>query len=336
MTLDFEKDILDLEERIAALSKAQPVPAAAPPADGQAPAETQPAPSAPPPPSPELEELKKQLEQVKADVYAKLTPWQTVQVARHPARPLFRDYIAGVFSEFIELHGDRCFGDDKGMIGGFAKIDRHRVMVIGHQKGKTVEENVQVNFGMANPEGYRKALRLMKLAEKYRLPVLSFIDTPGAYPGADAEARGQAEAIAHNLAGMSQLQVPILVVVTGEGGSGGALGIAVGDVVLMLANAVYSVISPEGCASILWRDGAKAPEAAAALKLTAKSLLAFGIIDEIIAEPPGGAQRDHAATLAAVKECLLRHLKRLRGTSPRKLVERRYEKFARMGRIKGR
>jgi acetyl-CoA carboxylase carboxyl transferase subunit alpha len=204
-------------------------------------------------------------------------------------------------------------------------------MLIGHQKGKTTEENIKANFGMANPEGYRKALRLMKLAEKYKLPIVSLIDTPGAYPGLEAEARGQAEAIAKNLTEMSGLNVPIIVIVTGEGGSGGAIGIGVGDVVLMLSNAIYSVISPEGCASILWRDGAKAPEAAEALKLTADSLLKLGVIDDIIPEPIGGAHSDHEGTLAAVKAALVKHLKRI---SHRKLPEKRFEKFAAMGRFK--
>jgi len=325
MDLDFEKDIVDLETKIAELARPAGAPA---PADGAEAKAARPAPPA------ELAELKKKLEAAKKEVYANLTPWQTVQVARHINRPLLADYIAGIFSEFIELHGDRLFGDDRGIVGGFATLGKHRVMLIGHQKGKTVEEKVKSNFGMAKPEGYRKALRLMKLAEKFQIPVVAFIDTPGAYPGLDAEERGQAEAIARNLTEMSLLRVPIVVVVTGEGGSGGALGIAVGDVVLMLSNAVYSVISPEGCASILWRDGAKAPEAAEALKLTARSLKDIGIADEIVPEPPGGAHRDHAATFEAVRERLLKHLKRLAGVSPRKLVDRRYAKYAEIGRVK--
>jgi acetyl-CoA carboxylase carboxyl transferase subunit alpha len=254
-----------------------------------------------------------------------------VQVARQSKRPLIRDFIAGLCSEFLELHGDRAAGDDLGIIGGFATIDRHRIMLIGHQKGRNVEENIQSNFGMASPDGYRKALRLMKLAEKYRRPIVSFIDTPGAYPGMEAEARGQAEAIARNLAEMSLLETPILVVVTGEGGSGGALGIGVGDMILMLSNAVYSVISPEGCAAILWRDESKAPEAAEALKVTAPSLLELGVIDEIIPEPSGGAHRAPAEMIALVKQAVVRHLDALVRVSPAKLVEKRYEKFARIG-----
>lgn len=318
MELDFETKIIELEKKIDELTK---------PAGGES-AGTEKNNEV------ELAKLRKELEAEKKDVYSRLSPWQTVQVARHPERPLFRDYLGSLFSEFIELHGDRCFGDDQGIIGGLATIEKHRVMVIGHQKGKTVDENVKSNFGMATPEGYRKALRLMKLAEKYRVPVVSFVDTPGAYPGLEAEARGQAEAIARNLTEMASLQTPIIAIVTGEGGSGGALGIAVGDVVMMLAHAIYSVISPEGCASIIWRDGAKAPDAAAALKITADSLLKLKVIDEIIPEPPGGAHRNYEATMQAVKASLLKHLKRLRGVAPKKLTDRRYEKYAAIGRFK--
>lgn len=280
---------------------------------------------------PVIAELKRELAAEEQRVYANLTAWQKVQVARQDKRPLLRDFIAGLCSEFLELHGDRAARDDAGIIGGFATIDRHRIMLIGHQKGRTVEENIHSNFGMANPDGYRKALRLMKLAEKYRRPIVSFIDTPGAYPGVEAEARGQAEAIARNLAEMSVMETPILVVVTGEGGSGGALGIGVGDVILMLSNAVYSVISPEGCAAILWRDESKAPDAAEALKVTAPSLLDLGIIDEIIPEPSGGAHRAPAETVEAVKQAVVRHLDALVRVAPAKLVEKRYEKFTRIG-----
>lgn len=280
----------------------------------------------------EIADLKKKMKAITKKLYSNLTPWQTVQIARHPERPLIRDYITGMCEEFIELRGDRRFGDDQGIIGGFAKIGDERVMLIGHQKGRSVEENLKCNFGMANPEGYRKALRLMKLAEKYQLPVVTLIDTPGAYPGLDAEARGQAEAIARNLTEMAMLETPIVVVVTGEGGSGGALGIGVGDAVLMLSNSIYSVISPEGCASILWRDGAKAPEAAEALKVTAPSLLELKIIDEIVPEPDGGAHRNREETVKAVTEAVLRHVKQLRKIGRRKLPERRFAKFASMGR----
>ena len=280
----------------------------------------------------ELAQLKRKKTSLMKSTYAKLTPWDTVQVARHNERPLIRDYINGMCDEFLELRGDRCFGDDQGIIGGFAKIGDRRVMLIGHQKGKTTEDNIKSNFGMANPEGYRKALRLMKLAEKYRIPVVSLIDTPGAYPGLEAEARGQAQAIAQNLTEMSRLETPIVVVVTGEGGSGGAIGIGVGDVVMMLANSVYSVISPEGCASILWRDGTKAPVAAEALKITADSLMELGIIDEIIPEPIGGAHRNHAETLQSVQDAILKHIERLQKTSRKRLVEKRFTKYAAMGR----
>ena len=263
----------------------------------------------------------------------KLTPWDIVQIARHAERPNIADYTQQLCDDFVELHGDRLFGDDRGLIGGFATIGGEKVMFIGHRKGRGVEENIDANFGMASPEGYRKAMRLMRLAEKNGLPVVSFVDTPGAYPGSEAEARGQAEAIAHNLEFMSTLKTPIVVVVTGEGGSGGALGIAVGDRILMLQNAVYSVISPEGCASILWRDGSKAPQAAETLKITADSLKSLGIIDSIIPEPKGGAHTDTAAAIASVKKAVLAALAELRKLPIDKLVEQRYEKFCAMGRF---
>lgn len=314
MELEFEKPLAEIEARIAELKQ-----------------EAAQKPDAPA--SPLIAELEQKRMETEKALYAKLTPWQTVQVSRHPNRPHIDDYIAGIFSEYIELHGDRAFGDDPAIVGGFATIDKFKVMVIGHQKGKTVDENIKTRFGMGTPEGYRKALRLMKLAEKYAIPVICFVDTPGAYPGLEAEARGQAEAIARNLTEMARLYTPIIVVVTGEGGSGGALGIAVGDVILMLSNSMYSVISPEGCASILWRDGAKAPDAAEALKVTANSLLGLKVIDGIIQEPAGGAHRYPEATIAAVKEALLQYVKTLRKTAPRKLIKRRYDKFAAMGRF---
>jgi acetyl-CoA carboxylase carboxyl transferase subunit alpha len=263
----------------------------------------------------------------------KLTAWDIVQIARHAERPNIADYIRLLCDDFVELHGDRLFGDDRGMIGGFATVGGEKVVLIGHRKGRGVEENIEANFGMANPEGYRKAMRLMRLAEKYSLPVVTFVDTPGAYPGSEAEARGQAEAIAHNLEFMSTLKTPIIVVVTGEGGSGGALGIAVGDRILMLQNAVYSVISPEGCASILWRDGTKAALAAETLKITADSLLDLGIIDAIIPEPSGGAHTDPAAAVAAVKKAVLAALAELRKLPLATLVDQRYAKFTAMGRF---
>ncbi|NQU40660.1 MAG: acetyl-CoA carboxylase carboxyltransferase subunit alpha [Lentisphaerae bacterium] len=282
----------------------------------------------------EIAALERKLQTASKRVYAKLTPWETVQIARHAERPLLRDYIQGLCSEFIELHGDRCFGDDQGIIGGFATLRDQRVMLIGHQKGKTIEEKIKANFGMASPDGYRKAMRLMHLAAKYKLPIVSFIDTPGAYPGFEAEARGQAEAIARNLTEMSLLPVPVVVIVTGEGGSGGAIGIGVGNVVLMLSNAVYSVISPEGCASILWRDGSKAPLAASALKITAAALQEQGVIDEIILEPEGGAHRNPAAAINATGDAIVEQLRRLKKISSKRLIEQRYEKFSKIGRFK--
>jgi acetyl-CoA carboxylase carboxyl transferase subunit alpha len=277
--------------------------------------------------------LTKQLGEAEREVYRNLTPWQTVQVARHPQRPILRYYIEHVFNDFTELHGDRCFSDDRALIGGFAKIGNEKVMLIGHNKGKNVKENVARNFGMARPEGYRKALRLMRLAEKYNLPVITFIDTAGAYPGLDAEERGQHEAIGRNLAEMARLHVPIIAVVTGEGGSGGALGIGVGDDVLMLQYAVYSVISPEGCAGILWRDGSFSEQAAEALKLTAPSLLKLGVIDEIIPEPPGGAHRHPQQTADRIRSVVLKHVKELAPLTAAKLLARRFAKYAAMGKF---
>jgi acetyl-CoA carboxylase carboxyl transferase subunit alpha len=314
MSLEFEKEVADIEAKIEEFKAKNPEPTGTLVKD--------------------LNRLELERADKLKEIYANLTPWQTVQVARHPDRPLIRDFIKGLCSEFIELHGDRLFGDDHGMIGGFAMIDDHRVMVIGHQKGRNLEEKIKCNFGQACPEGYRKALRLMKLAEKFHIPVVTFIDTPGAFPGRDAEERGQAEAIARNLLEMSALKTPVIALVTGEGGSGGAIGIGVGDVVLMLSNAVYSVISPEGCASILWRDGTKANEAANALKITAKSLLQLKIIDEIIPEPVGGAHRNFEGTMKVTRKSLLKHLSTLEKISPKKLTSRRFEKFAAMGRFK--
>jgi acetyl-CoA carboxylase carboxyl transferase subunit alpha len=316
MDLDFEQPLTEIRERIAELTRLSENP------DVQY--ET------------EIAELRGKLAAEEKRIYSSLTPWQIVQVARHADRPVLEDFVDGICSDFIELHGDRCFGDDPAMRGGFATIDRHRVMLIGMSKGKTVEDKVKNNFGMANPEGYRKALRLMRLAMKYRLPVVCLVDTPAAYPGKEAEERGQAEAIARNITEMAAVDVPIVVVVTGEGGSGGALGIAVGDVVLMLAYAIYSVIPPEGCAAILWRDAAMASRAAEALKLTADSLLEMGIIDEIVPEPFGGAHRNYEATFASTKEALLKHLRRLKRTSTRKLLDRRFDKYARIGKFDSR
>ena len=262
---------------------------------------------------------------------AKKSAMDKVKLARDPKRPHLMDFLKHIASDFEELHGDRLVNDDRGLIGGFATIDSEKILVLGHHKGATVEENMEANFGMVNPDGYRKAMRLAKLAEKFHVPIVTFVDTPGAYPGDTAEARGQAEAIAKSLEFFSMLKTPIVVVVTGEGGSGGALAIAVGDTVLMLENAVYSVISPEGCAGILWRDGSKAPEAAEALKITAPDLLKLGAIDEIVKEPAGGAQKNHAATAANVKKAVLAALRALKGLSEEQLLDRRYAKLRAMG-----
>lgn len=264
----------------------------------------------------------------------KPSAWDVVQLARNPGRPTFRDYAARMCDEFIELHGDRVVADDPAIVGGFARIGSVRFLLLGHQKGSTTEERIACRFGMANPDGYRKADRLMKLAEKWGLPVVALVDTAGAYPGLEAEARGQGEAIGRSLLVMAGLKTPILVIVTGEGGSGGALGIAVGDRILMLRNAIYSVISPEGCASILWRDGAKAPEAAEALKITAPDLLELGVVDGIVQEPDGGAHADPSLAIALVREAVLDNLRSLaEGPSGDRLVEARYRKFCAMGRF---
>ena len=279
----------------------------------------------------EVKLLENKLDQARQQIYRHLTAWQRVQMARHPKRPYTLDYIAKIMTDFIELHGDRLFADDKALIGGFARLDGIPVVVVGHQKGRDTKENLYRNFGSAHPEGYRKAIRLMQMAEKFHRPILCFIDTPGAYPGVGAEERGQAQAIAYNLREMSKLKVPIVVVVIGEGGSGGALGIGVGDRVLVLENAYYSVISPEGCAAILWKDRAKAPEAAACLKMTGPDLLQLKIIDEVVPEPLGGAHRDPDTTAKNLKEALKRNLDELRRIPAAQLVSGRYDKYRKMG-----
>ena len=261
----------------------------------------------------------------------KKTAMDCVKLARDPKRPHLKDFIGLMCGDFVELHGDRLVNDDRGLIGGFAKIDGEKVLVLGHNKGATVEENMAANFGMANPDGYRKAMRLAKLAERFHNPVVTFVDTPGAYPGREAEERGQAEAIAKSLEFFARLRTPVVVVVTGEGGSGGALAIAVGDRVLMMENAVYSVISPEGCAGILWRDGAKAPEAAEALKITAPDLAKLGVIDDIVEEPAGGAQKNVKAACKAVKKAVVEALEELSKIPLDELVEARYAKLRAMG-----
>ena len=279
----------------------------------------------------EIKRLEEKLEHIKKDIYNNLTPWQRVQIARHPKRPYTLDYIDTMMTDFIELHGDRHFADDRALICGLAKLDGEGIVVIGHQKGRDTKENLQRNFGSAHPEGYRKALRVMKIAEKFSLPIISFIDTPGAYPGIGAEERGQAEAIAYNLRQMADLKTIILVFVIGEGGSGGALGIGVGDKVYVLENAYYSVISPEGCAAILWKERSKSPEAAAALKLTAKDLFEMHIIDDIIKEPLGGAHRDPHQTAENIKKAIKKDLASLKSIPKEKLVDMRYAKIRSIG-----
>jgi acetyl-CoA carboxylase carboxyl transferase subunit alpha len=280
----------------------------------------------------DVAKLESHVEQMREEIFSNLSRWQTAQVARHINRPFTLDYIKLMFTEFVELHGDRNFGDDHAIVGGLARFEGQPVMVIGHQKGRDTKEKVYRNFGMPNPEGYRKALRLMQMAEQFRLPVITFVDTPGAYPGIGAEERGQAEAIARNLREMASLKTPIIVCVTGEGGSGGALAIAVGDRILMLEHSVYAVISPEGCAAILWSDGTKGEQAAEALKPTARDIIKLGVIDEIIPEPIGGAHRDHEATAKNMKEAIARNLAELNRLSADELVEGRYNKFRAMTR----
>lgn len=278
-----------------------------------------------------IERLEKRIGKVREEVYSQLTPWQRTQLSRHIDRPHTLDYLKLIFEDFIELHGDRGFMDDPAMVGGFARLDGEAVVVVGHQKGRDVKEMGHRNFGMPHPEGYRKAIRIMELGARFRKPIITMIDTPGAYPGVGAEERGQAEAIASNLRAMAAFPVPIVVVVIGEGGSGGALAIGVGDRILMMENAVYSVISPEGCAAILWRDGTKGPLAAEVMKLTATDLLGLGVINEVIPEPAGGAHRDYDETAVTLKKTIMRHLTELKGLSEEELVTERYQRFRRMG-----
>lgn len=278
-----------------------------------------------------IKKLQNRIAKVRKEIYSQLTPWQKTQLSRHIDRPHTLDYIHLVFEDFLELHGDRGFMDDPAMIGGLARLEGETVVVVGHQKGRDVKEMSYRNFGMPHPEGYRKALRIMQLGASFRKPIITLIDTPGAYPGVGAEERGQAEAIARNLREMATILTPIIGVVIGEGGSGGALAIGVGDRILMMENAIYSVISPEGCAAILWRDGAKGPLAAEALRLTASDLLKLGVIDEVISEPLGGAHCDYQAAAAKLKEALLSHLEELRDVPEERLLRERYDKFRRMG-----
>ncbi|MDR1310774.1 MAG: acetyl-CoA carboxylase carboxyltransferase subunit alpha [Burkholderiaceae bacterium] len=284
--------------------------------------------------SEEITRLEKKSRQLTKEIYARLTPWQISQVARHPQRPYTLDYIGGIFTDFHELHGDRHFGDDTAIVGGLARLDDQACIVIGHQKGRDTKERSYRNFGMPRPEGYRKALRLMRLAEKFGLPVFTFVDTPGAFPGIDAEERGQSEAIGRNLYEMATLKAPIITTIIGEGGSGGALAIAVADTVIMLQYAVYSVISPEGCASILWKTAERASDAAAALGLTARSLKEMGLVDKVISEPLGGAHRDPARMARSLKQALIEALVRYRGVSFDTLLSARQDKWLGYGRFK--
>jgi acetyl-CoA carboxylase carboxyl transferase subunit alpha len=284
--------------------------------------------------SEEIERLQKKSQSLLKDIYAKLTPWQVAQLARHPQRPYTLDYVNDIFTDFHELHGDRAFADDASIVGGLARFNGAPVMVLGHQKGRDTKERTARNFGMSKPEGYRKALRLIKLAEKFGLPVFTFVDTPGAYPGVDAEERGQSEAIGRNLAEMSHLKVPIIATIIGEGGSGGALAIAVADHLLMLQYATYSVISPEGCASILWKSAEKAPEAAEALGLTAHRLKALGLIDRIVAEPLGGAHRDPRQMAALLKRALGDSLRQLLAMKTKELLAARHARLLGYGKFK--
>ncbi|HQW66563.1 MAG: acetyl-CoA carboxylase carboxyltransferase subunit alpha [Gemmatimonadales bacterium] len=279
----------------------------------------------------ELSTLEAKLDTKRAEIYAGLTPMQRVLVARHPRRPYTLDYLSSIFTDFIELHGDRLFRDDPAIVGGWARLAGQSVMVIGHQKGRDTKENIKRNFGMPHPEGYRKALRLMHLAARFNAPVITLIDTPGAYPGLGAEERGQSEALARNILEMSVLPTPIIAVVIGEGGSGGALALGVADRILMFENSVYSVISPEGCAAILWKDATQRERAAEALKVTSDDLLRLGLVDEIVKEPVGGAHFDPDETGESLRTALIRHLTELRKLRPEKLVKRRHDKFAAMG-----
>lgn len=309
LVLEFEKPILELEKKIEEMRKYSDNLDI----------------------SQEISMLEKKIDQLRRSIYSNLTRWQKVQLARHPDRPYTLDYIDGMLDDFIELHGDRFHGDDKAIVGGFGKLAGETVMILGHQKGRDTKSNLYRNFGMPNPEGYRKALRLMKLAQKFNKPVITLLDTPGAYPGIEAEERGQAEAIARNLFEMSHLPVPIIVVIIGEGASGGALGIGVGDRILMFENAWYSVIAPESCSSILWRSWDYKEQAAEALKLTAEDMLSLGVIDRIVPEPIGGAHKNPTQCIETLKSMLSEELKKLKKLKPDKLVTQRVEKFCNMG-----
>ena len=311
MPLEFEKPILELERRIAELKETAKATGVALEA--------------------EIRLLEERLARLRKETYENLTPWQRVQLARAPGRPTTLDVLEKAFQDFIELHGDRAFADDPAIVGGLAYLEGEKVVVVGHQKGRDTKENLQRNFGMPHPEGYRKAMRLMDLADRFGYPFLTFVDTPGAYPGVSAEERGQAWVIAQSIQRMSRLRVPAVTVILGEGGSGGALAIAVANRVLILENAWYSVISPESCAAILWRDAKEAPKAAEALKLTAKDLLQLKVVDAIVPEPEGGAHKDPDRAIRNIKEALLKALEELKGLSPEALYEDRYRRFRSLG-----
>ncbi|GAB4365946.1 MAG: acetyl-CoA carboxylase carboxyltransferase subunit alpha [Deltaproteobacteria bacterium] len=312
--LDFERPIVDLENRLEQLRRVD---------DGSDRNIRE-----------ETGKLEKKIAKIRKEIFSNLTRWQITQLARHPNRPYMLDYVNHCLKNFLEIHGDRLYRDDPSIVSGFAELDSEKVLVVGQQKGRNTNEKIHRNFGMAHPEGYRKALRVMKLAEKFGLPVIAFIDTPGAFPGIGAEERGQSEAIARNLLEMARLKTPILVTVIGEGGSGGALALGVGDRILMMEYAIYSVISPEGCASILWRDTRSAETAAEMMKITAPDLKRFGVVDRIIPEPLGGAHRDHKAAAEAVKAALVEALAEVRSMPVRQLLDRRYAKFREIGRVK--
>ncbi len=309
--LEFEKPIADLEKKIEELTLFT--------SSGNIDLEE------------EILKLHKKADQLRAEIYSRLTPWQKSQISRHPNRPYTLDYIEAMLTDFTEMHGDRGFADDPAIVCGMARLDGMPIVVIGHQKGRTTKEKISRNFGMPNPEGYRKALRAMRFAEKFKKPLITFIDTPGAYPGIGAEERGQGESIARNLYVMSGLTIPIVATVIGEGGSGGALALGVADRVLMLEHATYSVISPEGCAAILWNNGSKAYEAADLLKITAQDLFQMQVIDEMIEEPIGGAHRDPRRAAELLKEAITRNLSEIKDLSPAELVRLRYEKFRKLG-----
>jgi acetyl-CoA carboxylase carboxyl transferase subunit alpha len=310
-TWDFEKPIAELEKKIEGLKKFS--------LDKKVDL------------SSEISRLDIKLKTLKREIYSKLTPWQKIQISRHPNRPTVLDYVNLIMKDFIPLSGDRLYGEDKALICGLATLDKLKIALIGHQKGKDTKENIIRNFGCAHPEGYRKSMRIMKMAQSFNIPIVCLVDTPGAYPGVGAEERGQAQAIAENIRDMFSLKVPILVIIIGEGGSGGALGIGIGDRVLIMEYAYYSVISPEGCAAILWKDASKRAEAAKALKLTAGDLLRLGIVDEIIPEVEGGAHRDYETTAVSLKKALVKNLKEISGISSQELLEQRYQKYRKIG-----